>query len=263
MALQCCDECMADLVVGNDQFLFVGHDLILLLVSGDDNLNALLQIRLGDEFSSITDGTKCCLINNVGKLSTRCTCCCSRNCVKVNIVCNLNLCRMYLQNILTTLKIRQFNRNAAVKTARTKKCRVQGIRTVRRCQNDNAFLSIESIHLGKQLVQGLLTLVVSGESAAVTFFADGIDLIDKDDTRCFLICLLEQVTHLRSSHADEHLDKLRTGNGEERNICLSGYCLCKQRFTGSWRADKQCSFRHFCTNFFIFFGIMQEVNNLL
>lgn len=46
----------ADLVVGNDQFLFVGHDLILLLVSGDDNLNALLQIRLGDEFSSITDG---------------------------------------------------------------------------------------------------------------------------------------------------------------------------------------------------------------
>ena len=49
MALQCCDECMADLVVGNDQFLFVGHDLILLLVSGDDNLNALLQIRLGDE----------------------------------------------------------------------------------------------------------------------------------------------------------------------------------------------------------------------
>ena len=23
MALQCCDECMADLVVGNDQFLFV------------------------------------------------------------------------------------------------------------------------------------------------------------------------------------------------------------------------------------------------
>ena len=50
-----------------------------------------------------------------------------------------------------------------------RRCRVQGIRTVRRCQNDNAFLSIESIHLGKQLVQGLLTLVVSGESAAVTF----------------------------------------------------------------------------------------------
>ena len=31
---------------------------------------------------------------------------------------------MYLQNILTTLKIRQFNRNTAVKTAWTKKCRV-------------------------------------------------------------------------------------------------------------------------------------------
>ena len=47
---------------------------------------------------------------------------------------------------------------------------------------------------------GTSCVMLSGESAAVTFFADGIDLIDKDDTRCFLICLLEPVsyTHLRA-----------------------------------------------------------------
>ena len=79
------------------------------------------------------------------------------------------------------------------KRPRTKKCQVQGIRTVRRCQNDNAFLSIESIHLGKQLVQGLLTLVVSGESAAVTFLPTVSISSIKTIHGAFSFSLLEQV----------------------------------------------------------------------
>ena len=101
MALQCCDECMADLVVGNDQFLFVGHDLILLLVSGDDNLNALLQIRLGDEFSSITDSTECCLVDHIGKFCTRSTGCHTCDRIVIDIVAHADVFRMDFQDFLT------------------------------------------------------------------------------------------------------------------------------------------------------------------
>ena len=50
---------------------------------------------------------------------------------------------------------------------------------------------IKTVHLGKQLVQGLLALVVSRKAAAIAFLTDGVDLIDEDDTRGFLFSLFE------------------------------------------------------------------------
>lgn len=94
---------------------------------------------------------------------------------------------MYLQDLFTAFQIRKFYRNTAVETAGTQKGRIQGIRTVGGCQNNNALSSVETVHLGQQLVQCLLALIISGESAAVTLLADGINLIDEDDTRRFLI----------------------------------------------------------------------------
>ena len=40
---------VADLVVGHDPLLLVGEDGVLLLVAGDDHLDALLQVGLGGE----------------------------------------------------------------------------------------------------------------------------------------------------------------------------------------------------------------------
>ena len=42
--------------------------------------------------------------------------------------------------------------------------------------------------------------------------ANGIDLVDEDDTGCVLLTLLEQVADARRAHADKHLDKVGTGN---------------------------------------------------
>ena len=65
-------------------------------------------------------------------------------------------------------------------------------------------------HLCEQLVQCLLALVISADRVrAITLLTDGIDLIDEDDARCVLFCLLEEVTDLRCTHTYEHLDKFR------------------------------------------------------
>ena len=78
---------------------------------------------------------------------------------------------------------------------------------------------IEAIHLGQQLIERLLALVVAAKAAAIALLTDGIDLIDKDDTRSFLICLLEEVPDLRGTHADEHLNELRAGRIRRTKGC--------------------------------------------
>ena len=56
---------MANLMVGNDQLLFLGKHTVLLLVSCYDYLNALLHICLCGKLSSVTDSSQCRFIYNV------------------------------------------------------------------------------------------------------------------------------------------------------------------------------------------------------
>ena len=58
-------------------------------------------------------------------------------------------------------------------------------------KDDDASICLEAIHLGEQLVEGLLPLVIAADFAAIALLADRIDLIDKDNTRRLLARLLE------------------------------------------------------------------------
>ena len=150
---------------------------------------------------------------------------------------------MNLQNLLTALEVRQFHRHTAVKTAGTQQRRVQSFGTVGGSQNDNAGVALKAVHFGEQLVEGLFPLIVAAE-LSVTLFADGVDLIDKDDAGSLFLGLIEQITDLGSAHADEHLHKFRTGHGEEGHIGFTGYGLGKHGLTGSGRAYQQDALGH-------------------
>ena len=115
---------------------------------------------------------------------------------------------MYLQDIYTSLKIRLVNDDTAVKTSRTKQCLIEHFRPVGRCQYQQSARRIETIHLRKQLIQCLLTLIISSSVPAVTALSDRIDLIDKDDTRCVFLCFLKQITDTRCTDTDEHLHEI-------------------------------------------------------
>ena len=43
---------------------------------------------------------------------------------------------------------------------------------------------------------------------------------------------------------------------------LTGYRLCEQCFTGSWRSHKERSLRQFCTDLSIFLRVVQEIDDL-
>src|SRR4029079_7887816 len=81
----------------------------------------------------------------------------------------------------------------AGQTAGTAQRGVQGVRPVGGGQHHDPGGLVESVHLGEQLVQGLLPLVAAGVAAVVAAGAEGIDLVDEHDGRRADAGLLEQV----------------------------------------------------------------------
>ncbi|MCY1512532.1 hypothetical protein D9M68_469940 [compost metagenome] len=77
--------------------------------------------------------------------------------------------------------------------------------------------------------------------------ADGVDLVDEDDAGGVFLRLVEHVADTGRTHADEHLDEVGTGNGEERNLGLTGDGFRQQGLAGAGRADHQHATRDAAT----------------
>jgi hypothetical protein len=73
---------------------------------------------------------------------------------------------------------------------------VEHLGAVRRREHDDAFGPGEAVHLGEDLVERLLALVVAAEpAAAAAGAADRVELVDEDDRRGRLLGLVEEVAH--------------------------------------------------------------------
>ena len=73
----------------------------------------------------------------------------------------------------------------------------------------------EGIHLRQELVERLFAFVVASTDAGTALAADGINFVDEDQARAVLLGFLEQIADAAGTHANEHLNELRTRKGEE------------------------------------------------
>ena len=110
--------------------------------------------------------------------------------LEVHVVRQLDLLGVYLQDGLAALQVRQLHRNPPVEPSRTGQRRVQGLGPVGGSQDDDAGVVLKAVHLGQQLVQGLLPLVVAAHAGRSRFLADGVDLVDEHDAGGLLLGLL-------------------------------------------------------------------------
>lgn len=168
-----------------------------------------------------------------------------------------------LEDVLAAGQVGQLNGDAAVKTTGAQQSGIEAVRTVGGSEDDDTLVVVEAIHLGQQLVERLLTLVVAAKAATVTLFADGINLIDKYDTGGLFLSLLKQVAHLGGATADEHLDELRARNAKERYARLAGNSLGKQGLTSARRAHEKSTARQLGADFLIALRLLQKVDDLL
>ena len=111
---------------------------------------------------------------------------------------------MYLENCLTAFEIRKFDWDSSVKTSRTGQGGIKGFRAVGCRQNDHSIVSLKAIHLCKKLVQCLFSFIIAACHLSVSFLTDGIDLINKYDTWCFLFCLFKKIADFGCAHTDKH-----------------------------------------------------------
>ena len=260
MGLHGCHHGMSELMIGDDALLLRRDDGTLLLFTGNDRLHTLLDVIGLDLALTKSHGTQSSLVDDVGDVGATGSGSSATDYIQVDIAV-FYLLQMYLEDCLTSFQIRQLHDNAAIETSGTQQCLVQALRPVGGGKDHHAFGGIETVHLSEQLVERLLTLIIA--HGLVTALADGIDLVDEDDTRCLLCSLTEQITHLGSTHTDEHLYKLGTGNREEWHVSLTGHSTRDQRLACSRRANEQCTFGQTGTQSRVFPRIVEEVDEFL
>ena len=110
----------------------------------------------------------------------------------------------------------------AVEAPRPQQGGVEDLGAVGGGDDDHTGPRVEAVHLGQELVEGLLPLVV-GHDRPTPALADGVDLVDEDDRRGPLAGIGEEVPDPRGPDPDEQLHEARTGEGQERDLGLTGH----------------------------------------
>ncbi len=77
-----------------------------------------------------------------------------------------------------------------------------------------------------------------------------------------LLRLLEEVAHAAGAHADEHLDEVRAGDGEEGHARLPGNRLGQQCLARARGADQEHALRDAAAEAQKFLGLLEEVDDL-
>ena len=119
--------------------------------------------------------------------------------MKINIRGGLYLLCVNAEDSLASGKVGQLDGYAAVKASGTRKRGIERLGTVGRGENDNAVVAAEAVHLGQQLVECLLALVVSAY-LTVALFSYCVYLVDKYNAGRIFLRFLEQIPDPGGAH---------------------------------------------------------------
>ena len=103
---------------------------------------------------------------------------------------------------------------------------------------------------------------MTATETGTTVTTDGIDLVNEDDAGCVFLGLLEHVAYTGGTDTDEHLHKIGTGNGKERDFGLAGNGLGQQCLAGTRRTYHQDTARNLAAQALELARVTEEFNQL-
>ena len=237
------EQRVAGLVDGGDPLLVLGDDHRAALGAHQDLVLGVLEVGHANDLLVEARGVERRLVHQVRQVGAAEARRAAREHLDVHVVGQRNLLRVNDEDALAALHVGPVDDDAAIEAARTQERRIEHVRTVRRGNEDDAFVRLEAVHLDEQLVQRLLALVVAAAETRAAMTADGVDLVDEDDAGRVLLALFEQVADARRADADEHLDEVRAADREERHVGFAGDGAREQRLAGARRAHQQHALR--------------------
>src|SRR5829696_3476432 len=203
-----------------------------------------------------------CLVDQVPEVGAREAWRRSRQLPQVHILRERHASGVYLEDRLATHLVRKVHHHAPVEAPGPQKCLVEHVGLVGGRKNDHALLTGEAVHLGQDLVEGLLLLARSPDRRLAAGPSYGVELVDKDDRRGVLAGLLEEVAHATSADAHEQLDELRGAQGEERHTRLARHGPRQESLARSRRSHQEHAFRGRSPKAGVLLGVLEEVHDL-
>ena len=170
---------------------------------------------------------------------------------------------MYFQNLLAAANVWQTHHHLTVETAGAQQSGIEHIGAVGRRNDDDAVIHFKPVHLHQQLVQRLLTLIVTTAHTGATVPTHGIDLVDEDNAGRLLFGLFEHIPNTGGTDPHKHFHEIRTRDREERHFGLTRNGLGEQGFTGSRRPHHQHAAGNTTAESLEFAGVAQKLYQFL
>ena len=250
------------LVVGGDLLLLVGDEPGLPLGAGDDAVYGLLHLGHVDLVLVVAGRKERGLVDEVGQVGAREPRGPPGERADLHVWAQGLAAGVDPEDLLPPGKVWPVDHDLPVETAWPEERGVEDVGAVGGGEHDYAALGVEAVHLDEELVERLLPLIVPAAEAGATLPADGVDLVHKDDAWRVLLGLLEEVAHAAGADADEHLDEVGAGDGEERHSGLSGDGARQERLARTRRPDEERAFGYTGAELLELLGRFEELFDL-
>ena len=257
------DEGVTSLVVGGDALLFVGEEHGLALSTHHDLVLGDFKVVHVDGLAVEAGGGEGSLVDHVGQVGAGEARGSTSEDVEVHIFGHGDLLRVDLEDFFAATDVGTIDDDATIEAAGAEESGIENVGAVGRGDEDDAVVGLEAVHLDEELVEGLLTLVVSAAEACAAVTTDCVDLVDEDDAGSVLLALLEEVANAACADADEHLDEVRTGDGEEGDVGFAGYCAGEKGLAGAGRSDEEDALGDAATEALELLRFAEELDDLL
>ncbi|CAM3128500.1 hypothetical protein MYSI104531_19690 [Mycobacterium simiae] len=251
------------LVVGGDLLLLLADDPALAAWTADHPVHRLLQGGPGDHGAVLTSGQQRRLVDHVGQIGAGHADGPLGQPVEVGVGGDRLALRVHGQHGATARQVGVGHRDLTVEATGPQQRWVQDVGPVGRGDQDDAGTVAEAVHLDEQLVERLLTLVVTAAQPGAALTTDRVDFVDENDARTVLFCLLEKVAYAGGADADEHLDEVGAGDREERYPGLPGHGAGQQGLAGAGRAVEQHTLGDLGAQRLVARRVLQEVFDLV
>ncbi|MCG3119772.1 MAG: hypothetical protein ALAOOOJD_02284 [bacterium] len=253
---------MPGFVIGGDALFIFADQHAAALGAHQHFVLGLFQIAHRDAIFAVTRRQQRGLIDHAGDVGARKTRRAFGQHVQIDVFGNRDFFGVHFENAFAAAHIRTIHDDLAVKPPRSQQRGIQHIRPVCRRDENHPLIRIEAVHLDKQLIQRLLTLIVAAAQAGTAMPANRVNFVDENDAGRIFFALLEKIPHARSADADKHFDKIRAGHAEKRHPGFTGHRFREQRLARSRRAKQQRALRDFSAEPLEFFRIAQKFDDL-